>query len=89
MPLCILTSILVKSCFSLKILNNWVFQPQSLSKYEEMARRKENKEKRKSKNVLTEFNSDEIPGHKFEDVDTVLQVSNSFGYPFQYNVAIL
>jgi len=48
-------------------------QPQSLSKYEEMARRKEKKEKRKSKNVLTEFNSDEVPGHKFEDVDTVLQ----------------
>ena len=45
-----------------------------------MARRKENKEKRKSKNVLTEFNSDEVPGHKFEDVDTVLQVLTPVGY---------
>ena len=54
-----------------------------------MARRKENKEKRKSKNVLTEFNSDEIPGHKFDDLDTVLQVSTSVGYPFQCDVAIL
>ena len=32
------------------------------------------KESRKLKNVLNEFNSDEIPGHKFEDLDSVLEV---------------
>ena len=53
-----------------------MFQSQGLSsRYEEIAKRRQKKENRKSKNVLTEFNSDEIPGHKFEDLDSVLQVS--------------
>ena len=52
-----------------------MFQPQGLSsKYDEIAKRRQKKENRKSKNLLTEVNSDEIPGHKFEDLDSVLQV---------------
>ena len=58
---------------SREILLNTLFQPQSLSKYEEMTRRKQKKESRKSKNLLSEFNSEETPGHQF-DVDAVLQV---------------
>ena len=58
---------------SREVLLNTLFQPQSLSKYEEMTRRKQKKESRKSKNLLSEFNSEEIPGHQF-DLDAVLQV---------------
>ena len=58
---------------SREILLNTLLQPQSLSKYEEMTRRKQKKESRKSKNLLSEFNSEEIPGHQF-DLDAVLQV---------------
>ena len=50
------------------------FQPQSQSKFDELMKRKQKKESRKLKNVLNEFNSDEIPGHKFEDLDSVLEV---------------
>ena len=39
-----------------------------------MAKRRQKRENRKSKNVLTDVNSDEIPGHKFEDLDSALQV---------------
>ena len=58
---------------SREVLLNTLFQPQSLSKYEEMTRRKQKRENRKSKNLLSEFNSEEIPGHQF-DLDAVLQV---------------
>ena len=52
-----------------------MFQSQGLSsKYDEIAKRRQKKENRKSKNVLAVVNSDEIPGHKFEDLDSVLQV---------------
>ena len=57
---------------SREILLNTLLQPQSL-KYEEMARRRQKKENRKSKNVLSEFNSDEMGG-QLEDLDSVLQV---------------
>ena len=50
-----------------------VRESSSLSKYEEMTRRKQKRENRKSKNLLSEFNSEEIPGHQF-DLDAVLQV---------------
>ena len=56
-----------------EILLNTLFQPQSLSKFEKMARRRQKRENRKSKNLLSEFNSEEIPGHQF-DLDAVLQV---------------
>ena len=56
-----------------------MYQPQGLSKYEEIAQRRQKKENRKSKNVLTEFNSDEVPGHKFEDLDSVLKVTSDTG----------
>ena len=56
-----------------------MFQPQGLSKYEEIAKRRLKKEKRKLKNVLMEFNSDEISGHQFEDLDSVLQVLSQGG----------
>ena len=58
---------------SREILLNTLLQPQSLSKYEEMTRRKQKKESRKSKNLLSEFNSEEIPGQQF-DLDALLQV---------------
>ena len=58
---------------SREILLNTLLQPESLTKYEEMARRRQKKETRKSKHVLSEFNSGEIPGHQF-DLDAVLQV---------------
>ena len=52
-----------------------MFQSQGLSsKYDEIAKRRQKKENRKSKNVLAVVNSDKIPGHKFEDLDSVLQV---------------
>ena len=57
---------------SREILLNTLLQPQSL-KYEEMARRRQKKENRKSKNLLSEFNSEEIPGQQF-DLDALLQV---------------
>ena len=56
-----------------------MYQPRGLSKYEEIAQRRQKKENRKSKNVLTEFNSDEVPGHKFEDLDSVLKVTSDTG----------
>ena len=58
---------------SREILLNTLLQPQSLSKLEEMKRRRQKKENRKSKNLLSEFNSGEIPGHQF-DIDAVAQV---------------
>ena len=58
---------------SREILLNTLLQPESLTKYEEMTRRKQKRENRKSKNLLSEFNSEEIPGHQF-DLDAVLQV---------------
>ena len=58
---------------SREILLNTLLQPPSLSKLEEMKRRRQKKENRKSKNLLSEFNSEEIPGHQF-DLDAVLQV---------------
>ena len=39
--------------------------------------KKQKRESRKSKNVLSEFKSEDISGHKFEDLDSVLQVSMS------------
>ena len=47
-----------------------MLQAQGLSKYDEMRMRRQKKENKKV-NVL---NSDEIPGHKFKDLDSVLQV---------------
>ena len=37
--------------------------------------KKQKRESRKPKNVLSEFKSEDISGHKFEDLDSVLQVS--------------
>ena len=54
-----------------------MFQPQGLSKYEIAKRKKEN---RKSKIVIAESYSDNIPGHKFDDLNSVLQVFNDGGY---------
>ena len=48
----------------------------NLSKYEEMKKRMRQK---KEKSKVTEFNSDEIAGHQFEDVDSVLQVFSQGG----------
>ena len=45
-------------------------QPQGPSKYDEMRMRKQKKESRKA-NVV---NSDEIPGHQCQDLDSVLKV---------------
>ena len=36
--------------------------------------KKQKRESRKPKNVLSEFKSEDISGHKFEDLDSVLQV---------------
>ena len=58
---------------SREILLNTLLQRQSLTKYEEMTRRRQKKENRKSKNLLSEFNSEEIPGQQF-DLDALLQV---------------
>ena len=38
--------------------------------------KKQKRESRKPKNVLSEFKSEDISGHKFEDLDSVLQVRN-------------
>ena len=54
-----------------------MFQAQGLSKYDEMRMRRQKKESKKA-NVL---NSDEIPGHRFEDLDSVLQVWSYVGFP--------
>ena len=53
-----------------------MLQAQGLSKYDEMRMRKHKKESKKS-SVL---NSDEIPGHKFKDLDSVLQVLSDIGF---------
>ena len=52
-----------------------MLQAQGLSKYDEMKMRKQKKESKKS-DVL---NSDEIPGHQFQDLDSVLQVLSDIG----------
>ena len=55
-----------------------MFQPQGLSKYDEMRLRRQKKESKKA-NLL---NSDEIPGHRgHEDLDSVLQVLSDGGLP--------
>ena len=51
-------------------------QPQGPSKYDEMRMRKQKKESKKA-NVLK---SDEIPGHQFPDLDSVLQVLSDIGF---------
>ena len=51
-------------------------QPQDPSKYDEMRMRRQKKQSKKA-NVI---NSDEIPGHQFQDLDSVLQVLSDIGF---------
>ena len=53
-----------------------MFQAQGLSKYDEMRMRKQKKKSKKA-NVL---NSDQIPGHQFKDLDSVLQVLSDISF---------
>ena len=48
-------------------------QPES-DKFRKLMLKKQKREGRKPKNVLSEFKSEDISGHKFEDLDSVLQV---------------
>merc|ERR1711962_274061 len=42
-------------------------------KFRKLMLKKQKRESRKPKNVLSEFKSEDISGHKFEDLDSVLQ----------------
>ena len=52
-------------------------QPES-DKFRKLMLKKQKRESRKPKNVLSEFKSEDISGHKFEDLDSVLQVSEKY-----------
>merc|ERR1719158_2016962 len=49
-----------------------LLQPES-DKFRKLMLKKQKRESRKPKNVLSEFKSEDISGHKFEDLDSVLQ----------------
>ena len=49
-------------------------------KFRKLMLKKQKRESKKPKNVLSEFKSEDISGHKFEDLDSVLQVRNLSHY---------
>ena len=51
----------------------------TISGITEMAKRRRQKKENKGKSKVTEFNSDEIAGHRSEDLDSVLQVFSQGG----------
>merc|ERR1719336_3577396 len=52
--------------------NMYGMNPES-DKFRKLMLKKQKRESRKPKNVLSEFKSEDISGHKFEDLDSVLQ----------------
>merc|ERR1719341_1806930 len=52
--------------------NIYGMNPES-DKFRKLMLKKQKRESRKAKNVLSEFKSEDISGHKFEDLDSVLQ----------------
>merc|ERR1712083_718723 len=52
--------------------NMYGINPES-DKFRKLMLKKQKRESRKPKNVLSEFKSEDISGHKFEDLDSVLQ----------------
>ena len=59
-------------------------QPES-DKFRKLMLKKQKRESRKSKNVLSEFKSEDISGHKFEDLDSVLQVRSMSHFQSSYS----